>query len=378
MKIVSISTADRKWLLSNYGGMLQHFALREVLKGMGFAPYRIEAGRPRGEIKAFLRPLKDLCNNLLALARPSRKKRPLRLFYYWSHRIRFICDYRKLVGSLFENQRRQRFAAIVGGGQAWSIYCQNRPDLYWEDDDSPMRRVAYSVSSAWIALKDNDAWKQRIRAACIKADAVSLRENAGVSLCASLLPGKSFYTTLDPVFLMTAQEYGRFLPERKIFTQETVFFYFVEVHDAEYIDEGKLRKFAKEMGCECRMTGIQGAEFYVPCGMEINPGPVDFLRCCRDAKCIVTNSFHGAVLALVFGKNFLFVGQRDPNGTGSRNQRQIELLQEFDLADRAIAIEAGVHEMVAAMERKMDWGKIFEMLEKRRTDSIGWLRSALD
>ena len=52
MKIVSISTADRKWLLSNYGGMLQHFALREVLKGMGFAPYRIEAVRRNQGVSA--------------------------------------------------------------------------------------------------------------------------------------------------------------------------------------------------------------------------------------------------------------------------------------------------------------------------------------
>lgn len=378
MKAVSISTADRKWLLSNYGGFLQHFALRVVLKRMGYSPFRVEAGRIRGEFKAFLRPLLDMRNNLLCTWSPNRAKRPCKPFWFWLHRLRFIRDYRKMIGKLFEKQPGARHAAIVGGGQAWSIYCQNRPDLYWEDRDDATRRIAYSVSSAWVALKDNDEWKARVGRACAKADSISLRERAGAELCAALAPAKDMAVTLDPVFLLSGEEYGKYMPGEKIFKTDTLLCYFVEVHDAEYIDRRKFLQLSEELGCDCRMVGIQGAEFHVPPRMLLNPGPVDFLRCCRDAKYIVTNSFHGAVLAMVFQKDFLFVGQRDPDNTGNRNLRQVELLNEFGLADRAASIDAPAETMKEILDRHIDWKDMDPLICAKRTQSLDWLRNALE
>ena len=115
MKTVSISTADRKWLLLNYGGFLQHFALREVLKRLGYTPYRVESGRMLGEVKAFMLPFYNVINNICAVVNPARAMRYNKPFFYWSHRCRFIRDYRRYIGPLFENQRRERVAAIVGG-----------------------------------------------------------------------------------------------------------------------------------------------------------------------------------------------------------------------------------------------------------------------
>ena len=381
MKIVSISTADRKWLLSNYGGFLQHFALREVLKKSGFLPYRVEAERMRSEIKALvkavLRPFKDIANNILSFVDRRRKWRPVKMFWYWWHKVRFIQDYRKLIGCLFEDSHKECFASIVGGGQAWSIYCQDRPDLYWECDPRQMKRIAYSVSSAWIALANNEGWKKRLAAALHRADSVSLREKAGADLCASLVAGKEYAVCLDPVFLLSAEEYEEYIPMGKSFRHKTLFCYFVEVYDKEYIDVRKFKALADRLGCECRMVGIQGAEHFIPRHLLENPGPVDFLRHCRDAEFIITNSFHGVVLAIVFGKKFLFLGQRDPQNTGNRNQRQMELLAEFGLMNRSVPVDADVIDMMTAMQSKIDWQAVSATVREKRKFSIDWLCNAL-
>ena len=377
MKYVSISTADRKWLLLNYGGFLQHFALRVVLKKMGFTPYRVDNDGVGGEIKAFFSPFKWMASNILSLISPTRKWRHINAANFWLHRIRFICDYRKLIGPLFEVQAQRRFAALVGGGQAWSIYCQNRPDLYWENVDDDVRCVAYSVSSAWIALSDNESWLKRVEKACRRANAVSLRERAGVSLCSSLVPDKDFCKTLDPVFLLMAEEYGEYLPQRKIFDKDTVFSYLLEVRDAEYVNEDSIRKLATELGCDCKMVGIQGAEYYVPHTMSMNPGPIDFLRCCRDSRYIVTNSFHGAVLALVFHKNFVFVQQHDPRNNGNANLRQTELLNEFGLSDRILSAGASVADMLHVLKSNINWMKIDESIQQKRRFSLEFIEKSL-
>ena len=117
MKIVSISTADRKWLLSNYGGFLQHFALRVILKRLGYSPYRVETGKIWSEARAFLQPLFDLRNNLLCILDHNRVKRSCKPFWFWIRRLRFIHDYQRTIGKLFEKQSVPRIAAIVGGGK---------------------------------------------------------------------------------------------------------------------------------------------------------------------------------------------------------------------------------------------------------------------
>lgn len=380
-KFVSISTADRRWLLLNYGGFLQHYALRIVLKRLGYEPYRVETANAMNEIGAFIvPPLRTVVNNLLSIFCTSRQWRKGGVIFYLTHRFRFLVDYWRLIGSVFERQRKdERVGAIVGGGQAWSLRCQDRPDLYWEDDERPMKRIAYSVSSSWTRSVNDENWRFRLVRACRKATAVSLREPEGVEVCNSLCPGVGAVVMSDPVFLLSRQDYEDVVAANRIFKKRTLWCYFLEVRTRTEIDIAKLCQLASALGMELKITCIQGAERYVPDRLRLDPSPSDYIRCLRDCECFITNSFHGTAFAIVFNKMFAYVRQQEntANVTGC-NERQMALINQYGFGNRVVSIGDNVENLAKIITRPIDWKAVNARRMGERERSLMWLKASLD
>ena len=82
-----------------------------------------------------------------------------------------------------------------------------------------------------------------------------------------------------------------------------------------------------------------------------------------DADYVVTTSFHGTALSIVFEKEFLSLTKASSNPIRIEN-----MLSDFGLTDRLISSE------IEACNRKpIKWDEVSEKLKKMRADSIEYL-----
>ncbi len=111
----------------------------------------------------------------------------------------------------------------------------------------------------------------------------------------------------------------------------------------------------------------------MPRKYRVSLSPQRFLAAFRDAVYVVTNSFHGGVVALRYQKRFAIVRQNDLPGT-DQNVRQLELLETFGLSH--LFCER-VKDVKRALAFSIDYKRVNARLSELRKDSLEWLSQAL-
>ena len=198
-----------------------------------------------------------------------------------------------------------------------------------------------------------------------------VRERQGVELVRPLAPADlPVGLAADPVFLLPQTAYAALLPRTRCFGRPTLVAYIVNWRCAAdaYLDE--LEALAASRGEGLAVIAGQGSEDFVPARLRFDCGPVGFLHAVRDAAAVVTNSFHGIVFALVFGRPFVYVPQRNETGS-DQNVRQRELLERFGLGGR----ECPAGELAAAGERlaplPAGTGSVLESVRRKAGTALG-------
>ena len=90
------------------------------------------------------------------------------------------------------------------------------------------------------------------------------------------------------------------------------------------------------------------------------PTPEQWLQNYRDAKYIVTNTFHGTVFAIIFRKPFVTILQTGESS--SQNGRMISLLSMLGLKDR-ILTDLPLEETIS---KPIDWKRVEKNLSQYR------------
>ena len=125
------------------------------------------------------------------------------------------------------------------------------------------------------------------------------------------------------------------------------------------------KKAAEQLGCELielhykKTPQIQGENII------LDAGPREFLTYIRDAKLVVTNSFHGTVFSILFQKKFFSVYKE--NG-------RIENLHSFlRITERHIQTEDCV-----VLDKEINYASVDEKLDAYRKQSVEYLEKALN
>lgn len=371
---VGIMTVRRELLLSNYGSFFQHYALREVLKGMGFSPFRIENGSWIDELLDWLMPLRIIRLRLLAtIGRRKGDYNYLGWGTLWN-RFRFIPNYLKLVGPLFEVRRDSDYAYVAGGDGIWS---GSEPSFFLLDLPDHIRRLSYAPSSSWARNAENPAWRMVYKVASESYHRVSVREQAGVDICRLIAPRREVEKVVDPVLLLSQEHYRKLLPAQRAFSRPTLFCYLLNMRSSAELPLDMFASVAEKLGCQLKILGIQGTERFVPRKYRLQANQIDFLRLVRDASFVVTNSFHGVVFSLLFEKQFAFVRQKAATIHSDQNLRQHELLDRFGLANRIVRELTCGKKFAKVLAQPISWQAVENMLASERERSRKWLREAL-
>lgn len=347
-------------LHANYGGILQNYALQQVLKQMGHEVWTIDYGKFTW-INWLDNAWRVLVHKMLGhkahfAVTPSEKDKieaPLRRFAEKNIQLTIPRSKRfnkKVVGKYGFD------ALIVGSDQVW------RPmyNCYIEDcflsfvSQMNLKRVAYAASFG------TDKWEftpQQTEQCAVLAkdfDGISVREKSGITLCNQYL-GVNATHVLDPTLLMKSQDYIKLCSH--ISKREPFVFAYVLDENEEKIKS--IADFAERRGLP---YFIKGADNTVSDNDTIEL----WLSYFRDAAFIVTDSFHGTAFSIIFNKDFYVFGNEKRG-----NSRFDSLLETFGLKDRMM------NNVLPKEIENIEWEEVNKKRESAITNSKLWLKQNL-
>lgn len=344
-------------LMSNYGGILQNYALQKVLKNLGHIPVTIDkVPKPDNFLKYYISTLKEFAYKILGIKIDgvfyhSLWKRKENIDSFVRKNISLTkCVYRptaKLVDSLKTD------ALIAGSDQVWRrAYNPNIVDSFLGfSKTTDVRRIAYAASFGIDHLEYTEDELKQCRELARRFDAVSVREKNGVRLCKDYL-GVDAVQVLDPTLLLTRKDYEFICRDIKRLNGKFLLCYLLDMTN-ELKD--KVNAFAKERN----LTVIHiGADNNLRCSIE------EWLAYFRDAAYIVTNSFHGTVFSIIFHKRFVTI-----TNEGRGGDRFTSLLNTFGLQDRILNNRFE--------EKEIDWESVSKAIHNGQEYSISFLKNSL-
>jgi len=136
---------------------------------------------------------------------------------------------------------------------------------------------------------------------------------------------------------------------------------------------GLARVVAAELGLGLVYTPLyQYTRHRVSRGVSLGVSPGRFVACLANAKCVLTDSFHGTALSLVFGKPVVALRHR-PDPVESR---PAAILRCVGCQDRLLCCPKDAAEVAQLLVKPIGPG-VPAKLGELRTDSISWLEDAL-
>lgn len=356
----------------NYGAVLQAYALKTKLNRMGYDA-EILNYRNRYIAKRYRRVFHiDLWKRDILPSRWGKVCKQMRDIFFglkewqsqWSAFEQFICE--KLLDgkekelSLSDVEKENCDVYILGSDQIWARELTHGFDAAYFGQFSPDRKkisYAASVPNGNIPDAEREYFKRYLESLAH----LSVREE---TLAEELheLTGREAETVVDPTLLLEKEDYEELLSEKTPVKENYVFAYFV-------VESGTLSrcaaKAARTLGC--RLIELHYNKTPDICGenMVFDAGPREFLTYIKNAKAVVTNSFHGTVFSILFQKKFYSVYEE--------NGRISNLLTFLGLEERHITSEKELK-----LSEEINYGESEQRLSEYRSRSVAFLKKGIE
>lgn len=334
-------------LHTNYGGILQAYALQTTLERMGHDVVVFDKILPEPSLPLWKCPFvysKRLVNKLLGrkdnivfLEQYVSKIKPIiqqntnKFIKIYIHRVSFK-TFAKIPNADTFN------AIIVGSDQVW------RPIYFGEDhvDDAflafargwNIKRIAYAASFGVDKWEYSPLQTEACKSLLHNFDAISVREESGVKLCREFFECKA-QLVLDPTMLLDKSDYVKIIKTSNVpKSKGNLLVYILD----ETPDKTELvKKIADKYNLKPFRAGSNTEEIHAPLNERIQPPVEEWLRGFYDAEFVITDSFHACVFAILFEKQFVVIGNKKRGMS-----RFISLLSLFGLENRLIAENSNV------------------------------------
>lgn len=300
----------------NYGGIMQAWALQQVLKRMGHEVVTID--RQPDEPSLVYRAARFA--KRVGLKAVGKRKAPINLEKHLptilQHTKSFIDQHLTMSEPLYSTQQlrghfdRENYdAVIVGSDQTWRPkYSPNIYNFFLDFlEDKKILRIAYASSFGVDEWEYTEEQTKRCAELAKKFDAISVREDSGVELCRKYL-GVEATHVLDPTMLLDKEDYLQLIgPDRPNKKKQGVYTYFLDKAPEKLM---RAERFAKELGgpvysCQANYNIGEGKSSSLK--DFVMPDIRDWLAGFGNARLVLTDSFHGAVLSIMLNRPFWVV-----------------------------------------------------------------------
>ena len=367
-------------LHTNYGGLLQAFALKSCLQEMGHEVTVLDRAEKMPAPKGLKAPLVYARRMLTRLLRGDsapevfREKRFRKELPIVGSATAAFIDKQispRVLNSFRDIRKGEYDAFVVGSDQVW------RPRYFPGIEDAflafakgwDVRRVAYAASFGTDELEYGSEQLEKCVALLKMFDAVSVREEAGVRMCGEWFDCDNAVHVLDPVMLLDASVY------RELASQVTghpgkgrIVTYILDKTAQKQTIVDFVRKAG---GMDVHDISVNPYDKRLPLQERIVPSLEQWIAAFADAEFVVTDSFHGCVLSILLHKKFIALG--NPGRGMSRFQ---SLMDMFGL-DMRLVHGIDPEDDGEFFLSDPDWDHVDEVLKTRREECLEFLRRIL-
>lgn len=365
----------------NYGGLLQAYALQTVITGLGVDAETLNRRKPVSRLKVAREYLKSSFKYARGRIQsvPTEKKKRI----VFENLEGFLNERMKLspaitsTPQLIQYCKSLRFDAfIVGSDQVWRPrYSPDLTNFFLDftltEELAHAKKISYAASFGVDAWEFSDKETSECGFLLRRFDAVSVREESAVVLCRDRMSVTAEWV-LDPTMLLPREHYESIASRaRSLDKKEGVLRYIL---DPSEIKSGVVRYVEHCLGKESFSVKpeISLPETRVEELMLCQyPGIDEWLRGFKESDFVVTDSFHGAVFAILFNKPFLAIGN-SKRGLS----RFTSLLGLFGLDSRLVtSVEDCSHEV---LKSDISWQDVNAKHRQLADESIAFLSTSLD
>ena len=367
-------------LYTNYGGILQAYALQTALQRMGHEVTVLQK-IPTQDHNFFLLPLvwikRLIFNIFLGKSVPVFAEKIINRArgVVGQHTFNFINKHIHILPIKEFNEIRldEYDSIIVGSDQIWrhryftESWKSNIRHAFLDFAASNnIRKIAYAAS---FGLDNLDEYPQQDLLRCKqnikKFHAVSVREDSGVSICMNKL-GVNAEHVLDPTLLLSKDDYSNLIKSEQEEVKGKLFSYILDKNPYK----SKIEDIIKEtLGIQIFRLDSGDFDILKPADEQIQPPVETWLSAIRDAKFVITDSFHACVFSIIFEKPFAVVDNSSRGLT-----RITSLLKQFGLEKRLLSENASSDEIVDLISKPIKVQNYSSLKQK----SLNFLQSSLD
>jgi len=280
-------------LISNFGGILQNYALQLALKNLGHEPETIDLDQSPCRIRYAFRFIRALLTQRSKFVKPDTYHRNPAVTSFLSKNIVLTS---RVKCYCCNNDLLNYDAYIVGSDQVWR-YTNSKYEIYDVylrfTQGHNCKRIAYAISfgvSKWLYPA---CVTKKCRTLISNFDAVSVREENAVKLCRENL-GYSPIQVLDPTLLHSKDVYQNLCLEIPVHKGVLVS-YILDLTDEK-------KNLVEDIACRLDLSPV-----YLTEKRSGGYAVEEWLSYFRDADFVVTDSFHGTVFSIVFEKKFFSI-----------------------------------------------------------------------
>ena len=352
------------WYGENYGSMLTYYALQKIVKKLGYNPIMIHESLGYETGRALLSS--DIA--------PMNFARRQGYAFTEQNSFQYNFELNDLVDTF-----------LLGSDQLWNPHIGRvHGDLFLDFTEDCKKRIAYAAS-----LGNNDYGKfkedfvEKHKENLKRFDSISVREDYAVDMMKTIFDIDAT-NVVDPVFLLECEEYGELADKATVFYEGDFIFAFILNPDEN--KKRVIQLIAKKLGIEKivlttdaeRWRIEQAKKIFQETNIEVTTvvRPENYLRAYRDAKYVITDSFHGSCFSMIFKKSFS-VFFNETRGS----DRFVSIMKLFHLGESRRIYENATEEEIMNNENisfDIDWRAGDSEIGEERKKAITWLARAIE
>ncbi len=366
-------------LHTNYGGILQAFALQHYLRSLGYDAYtNLLPIKNMPRKMMYINYVRDIVYKFIL------KKKYLgdiQFPYFLSeeqfaiiaeHTNKFVKNNIRTV-ELFNNKCSATYkfkvedfdVFVVGSDQIWRPVKNKGINPYYLLDflkDRAVIRLAYSVSFAILPSQVSKINWRKTQYLVDKFKAISVREDSGKEFCKKYY-GKEVEHLLDPTMLLTIDDYKSLWKDFDDKSKESNYLF------SYILDDGKYKRKIAERVAQIQNLSIDDTLVVPKVGWkehlkidQYKAKPVEsWLMGIFNSEFVVTDSFHGCVFSILFNKPFVVVMNKNRGAA-----RFTSLLKLFNLENRLLDNNDDISKLYSVINANINWTNINAILNNER------------
>ena len=342
---------------SNYGAILQCYALQKILESLGHDVKTINRGWGK---YASSPSLKQKIKNLIF---------PNKFELFKKKYIKFtplIKNEQELL-----NLNNQFDSIIVGSDQVWNADCiKDMGNFYFLDWVSPsIKKYAYAVSFGKNTFDTTPSKISDISSLVQSYKKISVREDSGKAICKNILKCNAIHV-LDPTLLLSSKHYDQLINHSKT-EKKYICQYFLDNNEQK---NNIVHQIASKLNLSVINNYPNNINQYK--GLFLTkyryPSVIEWLKNIRDAEFVITDSFHGTIFSLIFQKKFICINNKKRGST-----RFQSLLGELDLLHRLIEVEDSkfIEKIKDILESPINYETVNKVITEKRNSSLMFLKT---